>query len=128
MSKRGDGDVVGQVHLCRASDLREITEEAARYSWSARLDQATIRALDADDLHLLVPFTRNGGAPGVPDSHRCYLWYKHAGQNNRSCVVIDVSDRRLFQFERPSVRQLNRLVFMLVEQLPIQYLDPFNSR
>jgi hypothetical protein len=103
----------------------EITDEAVRYSWSARLDDPARHRVDPKNLHLVVPFVANGSSEDAPPSHRCYLWYKHVDENRRSCVVIDVADSRLDELGRPSVPQYDRLILMLVEQLPIEYLDPF---
>ena len=127
MVEHGNGEecLAGRVRLCSASELASITDEAARQSWSARLDSLALSELDAQDLHVLVPFVRNGSEDGMPESHRCYLWFKHVGVNKRSCVVIDVSDHWISRLPRPSISQLNRVVFMLVEQLPIRFLDPF---
>lgn len=118
-------DLLGCVFLCRALDLIAATEEAVRHSWSARLDGNCISDLDLGDLHLLVPFARNGNDEDVPESCRCYLWFKHSGIHKRSCVVIDVSVGRLRQLKRPSTPQYDRLVLMLIEELPIRFLTPF---
>jgi hypothetical protein len=119
---------IGRAYLCRLAELAEITDEAARYAWSARLDRQTLeRGVDAANLHLIVPFLVNGQDAGVPPSFRSYLWFKHANENKRSCVVIDVSEARLQELPRPSVNQCDRLICMLVEQLPIQFVDPFRA-
>jgi len=119
-----EGEILGRPRICRAEELVSATEDSVRYSWAARLDGPSLKDLDHDDLHIVVPFLRNGRDADAPASCRCYLWFKHSGARQRSCVVIDISDQRIRRMVRPTIAQYDRLVLMLVEQLPIRFLDP----
>jgi hypothetical protein len=118
--------VIGAAYVCRKDDLLDIADDAVARSWAARLGDRERGQVDPKSGHLVVPFLTNGSSPEVPPSYRCYLWYKIANENRRSCVVIDVADSRLAGLDRPTIYQYDRFLFMLVEQLPIDYLDPFD--
>src|SRR5262249_5473273 len=124
-----DPELIGMAFVATRDELVTITQEAHTHWWGARFGLNAIeKFLDQENVHLLVPFMKNGsgGTTGAP-SFRCYLWFKHVNANQRSCVLIDVSRQQLELLRRPTNNQCDRLIRMLVEQLPIEFLGPYQE-
>lgn len=119
-----DSELRGMAFLVMRDELVAITQEAHANSWSACFGLNTIEKwVDQENVHLLVPFTKNGsGGTSGPPSYRCYLWFMHLNANQRSCVLIDVSEQQLKLLRRPTAEQCDRLIMMLVEHLPVEFL------
>jgi hypothetical protein len=124
-----DSELLGMAFIATRDELITITQEAHTHSWSARFGQNAIEKwVDRENVHLLVPFTKNGsGGTSGPPSYRCYLWFKQVNANQRSCVSIDVSKQQLKLLRRPTTKQFDRLIMMLVEQLPVEFLGPYQQ-
>jgi hypothetical protein len=118
-----DEKIIGKPFLVKTEDLVVINQEARKFSWSARFpDEMLDEMVDKANIHLVVPFIKNAIGPEGNVSYRCSLWYKVSNSRRRARVVIDISRGRLQNACRPTVDQIERLVAILIEEVPAEFL------
>ena len=111
-------DPVIGAYLIDTEGLKYVNAEAWANGWSARWSDESelLAAVDPVTNHVVVPMMNNGGDP---QSFRCYVWFYKPGLKSRRCVMMDVSAQLLSQFPCMQQRDLEALVALLFDQLPL---------
>jgi hypothetical protein len=108
--------------LATAEEVLAINARVRHGRLGSSLDESRLQCrLDLGDKHCVFPFLKTAGEQsGIC---RCYLWFKEADRQARTLVVMDAYDDDLRGLPRIEKEHLNRLVLMLLEELPIVLLS-----
>lgn len=111
-----------RARLIGTEEVIELNNKAKTFRWVS-LDSATLVSRIAfDDRHCIFPMLRFASNEEAVEYYRCYLWFKEAGNNMRTLVILDVSEDDLQTLPPISEPLLNRLVKMLLEEIPVTTL------